>query len=172
MSVDPSTSAAAAIPPASAAGLLAAWEAAATPAQRLAQAPYQAAVLAWLTGFAIHCASQDSTLNVDLDDAATILRGAGSIRVAMAAAQGAGRVEAALQQLATALPRRPTSLRANRAVLQVTGDSLEMDELIELVEALNDTLLTDDREMILGLGSPDTLAPKELQIWLLLAYPE
>ena len=154
--------------------LLAAWEAAATPAQLAAQAPYRAMVLAWLTTLHQLVASAPPLPGeVDMDDAYTIMRGAGAIRAAQTETTGPTRAAAALRQLLAAVPPSVDGQPARRALLSVVSGPaapLEMDELSEIMETLHNTLLRDDGEMIFGHGERVTVAAGAVQVWLLLSY--
>lgn len=146
--------------------LLAAWEAAATPAQTAAQLPHQPVVLACLTALLTQpCAD----INVDLEDARAVLRGVGSLRAAAAAASGPGRVTEALRQLRAALPAAP-ALRALLCINSATAALLEMDELTELTETIHVHELSNEGEMVFGHGELPASVTDELRVWLLLAY--
>ena len=152
--------------PATPVALLAAWEAAATPAQTAAQLPHQPAVLACLTALLVQLPAD---INVDLEDARTVLHGAGSLRAAPAAANGPARVAEALRQLRAALP----GVAAQRALLCLSSSPaapLEMDELTELTEAIHAQELRNEGELVFGHGELPAAAPDELRVWLLLAY--
>lgn len=154
--------------------LLAAWEATATPAQLAAQAPYRAVVLAWLTTLHQLVASAPPLPGeVDMDDAYTVMRGAGAIRAAQTETTGPTRAAAAVRQLLAAVPPSVNGQPARRALLSVVSGTvapLKMDELSEIMETLQNTLLHDNGEMIFGHGELTTVAVGALQVWLLLSY--
>lgn len=154
--------------------LLAAWEAAATPAQLAAQAPYRAVVLAWLTTLHQMVASAPPLPGeVDMDDAYTIMRGAGAIRAAQTETTGSTRAAAAVRQLLAALPPSVDGQPARRALLYIVSGpaaELEIDELSEITDTTHNALLHDNGEMIFGHGELTTVAVGALQVWLLLSY--
>lgn len=156
------------------AALLAAWEATITPFQLTTQIPHREAVLAWLT--ALHqllASAAPLPGNVDMEDLATVLRGAGAIRAAQTETTGSTRAAAALRQLLAALPSAADGQPARRALLfLVSGPTapLEMDELSEITETIHTARLHDDGEMIFGHSEQAMTAAGAVQVWLLLAY--
>lgn len=156
------------------AALAAAWEATATPSQLAAQAPYQEAIIAWLTAFHLATTSPPPHPgNLDMADAATVMREAAAIRAARASTAGPTRAAAAVQQLRAALPPAVGSQPARRALLFITSSPatpLEMDELSEITETIHTTLLHDNGEMIFGHDEHAIATGGDLHVWLLLGY--
>jgi hypothetical protein len=107
-----------------------------------------------------------------------VLRRARAFRLGHATATGPGRATrlgpllAVDSQLFPALAPLPY-LRPVAALLSLVSGprhELEMDELTEILETVQQTLLTPDTEMVFGHGSLPEADETGLQAWLLVGY--
>jgi hypothetical protein len=135
------------------------------------QSFHQSALATWLTDFYAAIAEGPATPgDLDMADAATVLREAVAIRATRVSSAGAARAATASQQLRAALPAAIGDQPARRALLFITANAatpLEMDELSELTEIIHGTLLHDNGVMILGHRERPPATGDDLQIWLL-----
>ena len=166
------------LPPAALAEtLLREWEAQARPTPTPAYRAARADLLARLARFSAQLL-RAADLNVDADDARTVLGRATTFRLGAAVAGGSGRASR-LTALLTAdlawFPPHvpPADVRPIAALLSLqsgTEHELEMDELSEIVETIQHNLLTPDTEMIFGHGIAHEAGETGLLAWLLVGY--
>ena len=156
--------------------LLAEWEAHAQPAL-LPDYPASRARVA--EQFATMCAvliDNDADINVDADDARTVLRRATCLRMGSAGSSGHGRALRAAQQAAAVAqayhlgpaPDAPATT-ALLSILSHPAAELEMDELTAITEYLQQTLGNNQMEVIFGHGLQPDL-PTELWVGVLVGY--
>lgn len=154
--------------------LLSEWEAQTRPTPTPAYHAARADLLARLARFSAQLL-RAADLNVDAVDARTVLGRATAFRLGAAVASGTGRASRLTALLTADLAWfppyvSPANVRPVAALLSLqsgTEHELEMDELTEIVEAIQHNLLTPDTEMIFGHG----IAPEAgLLAWLLVGY--
>lgn len=164
-------------PAALATTLLRDWEAAARPAPTPAYQAARPGLLARLTQFVALLLRPDD-VNIDPADARTVLAHATAFRLGHATAAGpgrAGRIAPLLAADLTLFPpdAPPAGLRPVAALLSLqsgTEHDLEMDELTEIVEAIQRNLLSPNTEMVFGHGIAPEAETAGLRAWLLVGY--
>ena len=164
-------------PAALAATLLHEWEAAARPAPTPAYRAAHAGLLVRLAQFVALLLRPDD-VNINPADARTVLGHAKAFRLGHAATTGPGRASRIGLLLAADLALFPPAvllagLRPVAALFSLqsgTEHDLEMDELTEIVEAIQQNFLSRNTEMIFGHGIAPEADEAGLQAWLLVGY--
>ena len=157
--------------------LLREWETSACPTSTPAYQAARPRVLARLTEFSALLLRPDD-INIDPNDARATLRRATAFRLGRASASGPTRAARLLPLLtADLIPFSPVTpppgLRPITALLSLQshlGHELEMNELTEIVETVQQTILTPAVEMIFGHGISPEIEEAALQVWLLVGY--
>lgn len=166
------------LPPAALAEkLLAEWEARLRPVPTPAYQTARAHLLAQLTGFSALLLRPDD-INLDADDVRAVLRRATAFRLGHASTTGPNRAARLAPLLAANLQlfppaAAPETLQPMVALLSLQSgpaQELEMDELTEIVETVQQTLLTPEVEMIFGHGISPEAEDAGLLAWLLVGY--
>ncbi|WP_210516114.1 hypothetical protein [Hymenobacter terricola] len=157
--------------------LLCDWEALAQPTSTLAYQTARLRLLVQLTEFSALLLRPDD-VNIDPDDARAPLRHATAFRLGRAEATGPHRAARLCPLLAANLLcfppiAPPPGLQPIAALLSLQSGlyhELEMDELTEIVGAVQQTILTQEVEMIFGHGISPEAEEAELLVWLLVGY--
>ncbi len=157
--------------------LLCDWEAHARPTPTPAYQAARVGLLARLTEFSALLLRPDD-INLNADDARAVLRPATAFRLGRAATTGPARAARLGSLLAANLPlfppaAAPATLRPVVAVLSLQSgpaQELEMDELTEITETVQQTILTPEVEMIFGHGISSEAEDATLLAWLLVGY--
>lgn len=157
--------------------LLHEWETRARPAATPAYLTARPAVLARLTELSTLLLRPDD-INLNAEDARTTLRPATAFRLGHATAAGpcrAARLGPLLAADLSSFPplAPPPDQQPITALLSLQSHhdhDLGMDELTEIVEYVQQTLLTPEVEMIFGHGIAPEAGEAGLLVWLLVGY--